>query len=135
MAISIATVLVTVSANWLVDTYRLYHMASVQLEGTAMLAAIVRTIGQDLHSAASVACSSHTLRLTLFSGQQYTYYVNDHLQLIRTQAGGGDAVIGANVQSFEVACKQVGVIHLLVEVVGERTESFDVRQGPSPGTP
>ncbi|WAH44274.1 hypothetical protein NZD89_13325 [Alicyclobacillus fastidiosus] len=130
MAISITTVLVTVGANWLLDTYRYYHTASEQLEDAAMLGAIVRTVGQDLHSAASAACSPHSLGLTLLSGQHYAYYVNGHHQLIRTQAGGGDAVIGANVQSLGVACKQVRLIHLLVELVDGRAESLDVRLGP-----
>lgn len=64
---------------------------------------LVRTVEMDVHAANGGSVFLSELVLQEMSGVQYTYFVNSSNQLIRSQAGGGTAVISAHVKSVQAS--------------------------------
>ncbi|WP_067617589.1 hypothetical protein [Alicyclobacillus acidiphilus] len=103
MACAISTVVLTVIGAMFVNCRLVYLQLSDQLESTSMVDNLVRTVEMDVHAANGGSVFLSELVLQEMSGVQYTYFVNSSNQLIRSQAGGGTAVISAHVKSVQAS--------------------------------
>ncbi|WP_223204127.1 PulJ/GspJ family protein [Alicyclobacillus suci] len=131
VAMSISTMIVSAGVRLLVNTYLFYNRTAIDLEDSAMFGSCLRSLSQDTHAAAAASVSPHALTLTMLSGVQYMYDVNVNHQLIRIEAGGGDAVIAAHVQNVTFS-RQSNVIHVSLELGDGQQEMFDARLTSGP---
>jgi prepilin-type N-terminal cleavage/methylation domain-containing protein len=132
LSIALASICIVVGVSGLLTVWQLNQHQSINLEDDAMFQHALQTIGQDIHGSTRVAFYNQELFVSMADARQFTYYVNQQDQLIRTQAGGGDAVVAAHVVQLN-ADVQGAMVHLQLQLADGTTSSFDALQANALG--
>lgn len=132
VSIALMSICVVVGISALLTVWQLNQHQSIDLEDDAMIQHAQQTIGQNIHGSTRVAFFNQELFVSMVDGRQFTYYVNQNDQLIRTQEGGGDAVIAAHVVQLN-ANVQGAMVHLQLQLADGTTSSFDALQANALG--
>ena len=92
------------------------HVLGHQFETAAMWNNASRVLREDVHAASTLNISAGVLNLKEADGRVFRYVVNPSGQLVRTQSGGGTAVVAVGVTAMSgTALNQVLSLRLVFQ--------------------
>lgn len=101
VAIALSAVVLTAITHIFVSCLNLQVMDNQFEERLAMVDSIERILAWDMHATSTVSYWPGNLEVSLVNGTTYHYYIDGNGLLVRSQLGGGTAVIAGGVASFQ----------------------------------